>query len=145
MDGLLRDKTRPSRIPALAPDVIERMVEMTLQEPPGEATHWSSRTMATASGVSVGSVQRIWRAHGLKPHRVRTFKLSRDPQFADRVQDVVGLYMDPPQHALVLSVNETSQIQALVRTQPGLPLAEGIPPRTPTTTPGTARRSCSWH
>lgn len=125
--GLLRDKTRPSRIPALAPDVIERVVEMTLQEPPGEATHWSSRTMATASGVSVGSVQRIWRAHGLKPHRVRTFKLSRDPQFAERVQDIVGLYMDPPQHALVLSVDEKSQIQALERTQPGMPLAEGQP------------------
>lgn len=127
MDGLLRDKTRPSRIPALALDVVERVVEMTLHEPLGEATHWSSRTMATASGVSVGSVQRIWRAHSLKPHRVRTFKLSRDPQFAERVQDVVRLHMNPPQHALVLSVDEKSQIQALERIQPGLPMAEDQP------------------
>ncbi len=127
VDGLLRNQTRPSRIPALAPEVVERVVEMTLQEPSGEATHWSSRTMAAASGVSGTSVRRIWRAHGLKPHRVRTFKLSRDPKFAEKVQDVVGLYMNPPQHALVLSVDEKSQIQALERTQPGLPLAKGQP------------------
>ena len=127
VNGLLRDKTRPSRIPPLAPDFIERVVEMTLREPPGEATHWSSRTMAAASGVSGTSVRRIWRAHGLQPHRVRTFKLSRDPKFVEKVQDVVGLYMDPQQPALVLSVDEKSQIQALERTQPGLPLAKGQP------------------
>lgn len=127
MAGRLRDKTRPSGIPPLASEAVERVVEMTLQEPPGEATHWSSRTLAAATGVSVGSVQRIWRAHGLKPHRVRTFKLSHDPKFAEKVQDVVGLYMDPPQHALVLSVDEKSQIQALERTQPGLPMATNQP------------------
>src|SRR5512135_1170126 len=127
VEGLLRDKTRPSRIPPLAPEVVERVVEMTLREPLGEATHWSSRTLAAASGVSGTSVRRIWRAHGLKPHRVRTFKLSRDPKFAERVQDVVGLYMDPPQHALVLSVDEKSQIQALERTQTGLPMATNQP------------------
>lgn len=133
--GLLRDKTRPSRLPALAPEVVERVVEMTLHGPPGEATHWSSRTMAAARGVSGTSVRRIWRAHGPKPHRVRTFKLSRDPKFIEKVQNVVGLYMDPPQHALVLSVDGKSQIQALERTQPGLPLAKGQP--------ATARRRCS--
>src|SRR4051794_15044195 len=93
--------------------------------PPGEATHWSGRTMAKAAGVSHRSVQRIWAAHGLKPHRIRTFKLSKDPKFADKVQDIVGLYMDPPEHALVLSVDEKSQIQALDRTQPGLPMKPG--------------------
>jgi transposase len=127
VNGLGRDQTRPPGIPPLAPKVVERVVEMTLHEPPGEATHWSSRTLAAATGVSAGSVQRIWRAHGLKPHRTRTFKLSRDPKFAEKVQDVVGLYINPPQHALVLSVDEKSQIQALERTQPGLAMAKGQP------------------
>ena len=127
VEGLLRDKTRPSRIPPLAPEVVARVVEMTLREPPGEATHWSSRTMAAASGVSASSVRRIWRAHRLKPHRVRTFKLSRDPKFAEKVQDVVGLDLDPPQHALVLSVDEKSPIQALEHTQPKLPMAANQP------------------
>lgn len=131
MAGLLHDKTRPktrpSRLPPLAPEVVERVVEMTLQEPPGEAPPWSSRTMAAASGVSDSSVRRIGRAHGLKPHLGRTFKLSRDPQFAEKVQDVVGLYIDPPQHALVLLVDEKSQIQALERTQPGLPMTTDQP------------------
>src|SRR5882762_9112690 len=104
---------------------IERVVEMTLAEPPGETTHWTGRAMAKAAGVSHRSVQRIWAAHGLKPHRVRTFKLSNDPKFAAKVQDVVGLYVDPPEHALVLSVDEKSQIQALDRTQPGLPMKKG--------------------
>jgi hypothetical protein len=98
---------------------------MTLDSPPGEATHWTGRTMAKAAGVSHRSVQRIWGAHGLKPHRVRTFKLSNDPQFAAKVRDIVGLYMDPPEHALVLSVDEKSQIQALDRTQPGLLMKSG--------------------
>jgi len=105
--------------------VIERVVEMTLADPPGEATHWTGRAMAKAAGVSHRSVQRIWAAHGLKPHRVKTFKLSTDPKFAAKVQDVVGLYVDPPEHALVLSVDEKSQIQALDRTQPGLPMKKG--------------------
>jgi transposase len=109
----------------LLPAVIERVVEMTQAEPPGEATHWTCRAMAKAAGVSHRSVQRIWAAHGLKPHRVRTFKLSTDPKFAAKVQDVVGLYVDPPEHALVLSVDEKSQIQALDRTQPGLPMKRG--------------------
>src|SRR5580658_5947854 len=98
---------------------------MTLLEPPGETTHWTGRAMARAAGVSHRSVQRIWAAHGLKPHRVRTFKLSNDAKFAAKVQDVVGLYIDPPERALVLSVDEKSQIQALDRTQPGLPMKKG--------------------
>jgi transposase len=125
VDGLLHDATRPAGKPPLPAATIERVVEMTLAEPPGEATHWTCRAMAKAAGVSHRSVQRIWAAHGLQPHRVRTFKLSNDPKFAAKVQDVVGLYVDPPEHALVLSVDEKSQIQALDRTQPGLPLKKG--------------------
>ena len=125
VDGLLHDATRPAGKPALSPEVIARVVEMTLAEPPGERTHWTGRAMAQAAGVSLRSVQRIWAAHGLKPHRVRTFKLSNDPKFAAKLQDVVGLYVDPPEHALVLSVDEKSQIQALDRTQPGLPMKKG--------------------
>jgi transposase len=124
-DSLLRDKTRPSRIPALGPDVAERIVALTLQDPPGEAPHWTGAMMAKAVGVSVSSVQRIWRAHGLQPHRMRQFKLSKDPNFAAKLRDIVGLYVDPPAHAMVLSVDEQSQIQALERTQPGLPLKKG--------------------
>jgi len=125
VDGLLRDATRPGRKPPLAPAMVERIVAMILDGPPGEATHWSGRTMAKAAGVSHRSVQRIWAAHGLKPHRIRTFKLSKDPKFAAKVQDIVGLYMDPPEHALVLSVDEKSQIQALDRTQRGFPMKPG--------------------
>src|SRR3977135_1524796 len=95
---------------------------MTLADPPGARTHWSGRARAKAAGVSHRSVQRIWAAHGLRPHRVRTFKLSNDPKFAAKMQDVVGLYVDPPEHALVLLVDEKSQIQALDRTQPGRPM-----------------------
>ena len=124
-DGLLRDKTRPSRIKPLGAEVAEKIVALTLQEPPGEATHWTGAMMAKAAGVSVSSVQRIWRAHGLQPHRVRQFKLSNDPDFVPKLRDVVGLYVDPPAHAIVLSVDEKSQIQALDRTQPGLPLKKG--------------------
>jgi len=125
VEGLLHEATRPAGNPPLTAETIERVVEMTLAEPPGEATHWTGRAMAKAAGVSHRSVQRIWAAHGLKPHRVKTFKLSNDPKFAAKVQDVVGLYVDPPEHALVLSVDEKSQIQALDRTQPGLPLKKG--------------------
>jgi transposase len=124
-DGLLRDKTRPSRIEPLGADVAEKIVALTLTDPPGETTHWTGVMMAKAVGVSVSSVQRIWRAHGLQPHRVRQFKLSNDPKFVDKLRDVVGLYVDPPAHAIVLSVDEKSQIQALDRTQPGLPLKKG--------------------
>jgi transposase len=125
VDGLLRDKTRPSRKPPLDRAVIARVVELTALDPPGETTHWTASAMAKATGISVSSVQRIWRSHGLAPHRVRQFKLSKDPAFATKLRDVVGLYVDPPAHAVVLSVDEKSQIQALDRTQPGLPLKKG--------------------
>ena len=125
VDGLLRDKTRPSRVKPFGPEVAERIVALTLAEPPGETTQWTGRAMAKATGVSLSYVQRIWRSHGLQPHRIRTFKLSNDPQFAAKVRDIVGLYVDPPAHAVVLSVDEKSQIQALDRTQPGLPDEEG--------------------
>jgi transposase len=123
--GLLRDKTRPSRIPPLGPDIAERVIVLTQQDPYGETTHWTAAMMAMAAGISVSSVQRIWRTHGLQPHRVRQFKLSTDPQFAAKLRDIVGLYVDPPAHAIVLSVDEKSQIQALDRTQPGLPIKKG--------------------
>jgi transposase len=125
VDGLLHEATRPAGKPALPAAMIERVVEMTLGEPPGETTHWTGRAMAKAAGISHRSVQRIWAAHGLKPHRVKTFKLSNDPDFAAKLADIVGLYVDPPEHALVLSVDEKSQIQALDRTQPGLPIKRG--------------------
>ena len=124
-EGLLRDKTRPSRIPALGAEVAKRVVALTLTKPPGERTHWTGAMMAKASGISVSAVQRIWRAHGLRPHKVEQFKLSNDPKFAAKLRDVVGLYVDPPAHAIVLSVDEKSQIQALDRTQPGLPMKKG--------------------
>jgi transposase len=123
--GLWRDKTRRSRIPPLSPDVAKRVIALTLAGPPPAASHWSGSAMAKAAGVSVSSVQRIWRAHGLQPHRVRQFKLSNDPQFAAKLHEIVGLYVDPPDHAIVLSVDEKSQIQALDRTQPGLPMKKG--------------------
>src|SRR5882672_7128028 len=123
--GLLRDKTRPSRIPPLGPEVAERVVALTLADPPAETTHWTADLMARASGISASAVRRIWKAHGLQPHRYRQFKLSNDPNFVDKLRDVVGLYVDPPAHAIVLSLDEKSQIQALDRTQPGLPLKKG--------------------
>jgi len=123
--GLWRDKTRPSRLPALGPEVAERIVALTLAGPPPTASHWTGAAMAKAAGISVSSVQRIWRAHGLRPHLVRQFKLSNDPQFAAKLQEIVGLYVNPPDRAIVLSVDEKSQIQALDRTQPGLPMKKG--------------------
>jgi transposase len=125
VDGLLRDKSRPPGRTPLPRTVVERVVELTLGEPPGEATHWTGRAMAAAAGLSLRSVQRIWATHGLQPHRVKRFKLSKDPEFAAKLQDIVGLYVDPPAHAVVLSVDEKSQIQALDRTQPGLPMKRG--------------------
>jgi transposase len=125
VDGLLHDKTRPSRMPPLPAATVERVIALTQTDPPSEATHWTGAAMAGAARISVSSVQRIWRAHGLQPHRVRQFKLSTDPQFAAKLRDIVGLYVDPPAHAIVLSVDEKSQIQALDRTQPGLPLKKG--------------------
>jgi transposase len=123
--GLWHDKTRPSRIPPLDSKIAEHVVAVTLAGPPANASHWTGAAMAEAIGISVSSVQRIWRAHGLQPHRVRQFKLSNDPQFAAKLRDVVGLYVNPPDHAIVLSVDEKSQIQALDRTQPGLPMKKG--------------------
>jgi len=124
-DGLLRDKTRPSRVAPLGAEVVERVVALTQTDPPGETTHWTAALMAKETAISVSSVQRIWRIHGLQPHRVRQFKLSTDVKFIQRLRDVVGLYVDPPAHAIVLSFDEKSQIQALDRTQPGLPMKKG--------------------
>ena len=125
VDGLLKDATRPSRVKPLAPEKIAQVVHMTLHQKPPNATQWSVRSMAKAAGISYSSVQRIWQAHGLKPHLVKTFKVSRDKNFAAKVEDVVGLYLNPPDKALVLCVDEKSQIQALDRTQPGLPIKKG--------------------
>jgi len=123
--GLLRDKTRPSRVAPLGPEVAERVVTRTSSKPPGERTHWTGVLMAEACGISASAVHRIWRAHGLQPHKVKQFKLSNDPKFVEKLRDVVGLYVDPPAHAIVLSFDEKSQIQALDRTQPGLPMKKG--------------------
>ncbi len=123
--GLLKDASRPPGKKPLAAETVKQVVERTLHTTPPNATQWSVRTMAKAVGISHTTVQRIWKAHDLKPHRVRPFKLSRDKRFVEKVQDVVGLYLDPPDKALVLSVDEKSQIQALDRTQPGLPLKKG--------------------
>ena len=125
VDGLLRDKTRKPGKPPIPAETVARVVALTCADPPHQATHWTGRAMAKVAGISLRSVQRIWEAHQLQPHRVRTFKRSRDPRFADKLVDIVGLYLDPPAHAVVLSIDEKSQIQALDRTQPGLPLKPG--------------------
>jgi transposase len=125
VDGLLRDKTRQPGKPRTPDTTVQRLVALTCAAPPGEATHWTGRMMAKASGLSLRTVQRIWAAHQLQPHRLRTFKRSRDPEFIAKLADIVGLYLAPPRHAVVLSVDEKSQIQALDRTQPGLPLKPG--------------------
>lgn len=125
LEGLIKDAPRSGRKPSLTAEKVRRIVRRTIEETPRQATHWSTRSMAKAEGVSEKSVRRIWKRHGLKPHLVRTFKLSRDPNFAARLEEVVGLYLDPPEHAIVLSVDEKSQIQALDRTQPGLPIKKG--------------------
>jgi transposase len=125
VEGLLRDKTRKPGKPPLPPEMVRRVVDLTLAGPPEGVTQWSGRAMARTVGISLRSVQRIWEANGLQPHRVRSFKLSRDPEFVEKMMAVVGLYVDPPAHAIVLSVDEKSQIQALDRTQPGLPMKKG--------------------
>jgi hypothetical protein len=122
---LEKDAPRPGRTPTITDRRVRRVVDMTLHQKPASATHWSTRTMARAAGISEASVRRIWRAHGLKPHQVRTFTLRRDPQFQEKLEDIVGLYMNPPEHAMVLCADEKSQIQALDRTQPGLPMKKG--------------------
>lgn len=126
--GLEKDAPRPGHATVLTPARVRKIVTMTTQQKPANATHWSTRSMAAASGVSEASVRRVWKAHGLKPHRIDSFKLSNDPRFAEKLEDIVGLYLNPPEHALVLSLDEKSQIQALDRTQPGLPMKKGPAP-----------------
>jgi transposase len=118
VEGLLRDKTRPSRIPPLGVEVAERVVALTQTAPPAEATHWTAAMMAAEVGISASSVQRIWRAHGLAPHRVRQFKLSGDPQFVAKLRDVVGLYVDPPAHAVVLSSTRRARSRRWIARSP---------------------------
>jgi transposase len=123
--GIEKDASRPGRTPAITTKTVTRIVRKTTREKPEAATHWSTRSMAKAVGVSKATVQRIWAAHGLKPHLTRTFKLSNDPRFEEKLVDVVGLYLDPPEHALVLCADEKTSIQALDRTQRGLPIHRG--------------------
>jgi transposase len=123
--GLLKDAPRPGRPPSITPAISATLIAKTTQSMPANATQWSTRSMAKEMRISKASVSRIWRANGLKPHRVESFKVSNDPNFADKLEAIVGLYLNPPEHALVLSVDEKSQIQALDRTQPGLPLKKG--------------------
>ncbi|NYT23999.1 IS630 family transposase [Alcaligenaceae bacterium] len=128
VDGLL-DEPRPGTPRQIGDDVIEAVVTKTLEEKPADATQWSTRSMASAMGLSHATVARIWQAFGLQPHRQETFKLSSDPLFVDKVRDIIGLYLSPPMKAVVLCVDEKSQIQALDRTQPVLPMAPGLPER----------------
>jgi transposase len=123
--GIQKDAPRGGRPPKERQDLVLRIIEMTTQQKPAHATHWSTRTLAEALGTNRSLVNRVWRAHGLKPHLCRTFKVSNDPHFAEKLVDVVGLYLDPPEHALVLCVDEKSQIQALDRTQKSLPIYPG--------------------
>jgi len=128
IDGL-HDEPRPGAPRSIGDDAVEAVIVKTLEQTPTDATHWSTRSMAKATGMSQSAISRIWRAFGLKPHLVDSFKLSPDPQFVDKVRDIVGLYLNPPEGALVLCVDEKSQIQALDRTQPVLPLRPGLPER----------------
>jgi len=128
LDGL-HDEPRPGKPRTISDEDVERVIVKTLEETPAAATHWSTRSMAQATGMSQTAVSRIWRAFGLKPHLVETFKLSPDPQFIDKVRDIVGLYLNPPDAAVVLCVDEKSQIQALDRSAPILPLMPGTPQR----------------
>jgi hypothetical protein len=125
VEGLLRDKTRKPGKRPLPAATVAKILALPCGEPPRGATHWTGRMVAETVGVSLRAVQRLWEANHLQPHRVRTFKTSTDPAFAEKVEDVVGLYMNPPVHAVVVSIDEKSQIQALDRTQPGLPLKPG--------------------
>jgi transposase len=125
IDAMRQDAPRSGRTPTITAEVESRIVHATLNSKPAAATHWSTRTLAEHLGLSATTVRRVWRRNGLKPHLSRTFKLSRDPRFEDKLVDVVGLYLNPPDHALVLSCDEKSQIQALNRTQPGLPMKRG--------------------
>ena len=129
VEGLLKDAPRPGRKPRISEQKITEVVEATLNSSRANATHWSTRSMASAQGLSEASIRRIWKRHNLKPHLVETFKLSRYKNFVEKLKDVVGLYLNPPDKALVLCVDEKSQIQALDRTQPLLPLRPGVPAR----------------
>lgn len=122
LDAIRRDRPRGGRRQKYD---VEEIIRLTTQTKPPNATHWSSRSLAAVTGVSASTIARIWRAHGLKPHRVDTFKVSRDPEFVEKLRDIVGLYVSPPEHALVLCCDEKSQVQALDRTQPGLPMKKG--------------------
>jgi transposase len=124
-EGLLRDKTRKPGKPPLSVETVAKVLALPCSEPPGEATHWTGRMAAKAVGISLRAVQRIWTANRLQPPRWRTFKISTDPAFAEKVEEIVGLYLNPPAHAVVVSSDEKSHIQALDRTQPGLPLKRG--------------------
>jgi transposase len=123
--GLERDAPRPGRKPAIAASIKAELIHKTTQFKPANATHWSTRTMAAEMGISQTTVRRVWHAHGLKPHLMATFKVSNDKLFAEKLEAIVGLYLNPPEHAIVMCVDEKSQIQALDRTQPGLPLKKG--------------------
>ena len=123
--GLEKDAPGRGRKPMITPAQVQGVISKTTQEKPANATHWSTRTMAEASGLSEKSVRRIWHKHGLKPHLSRSFKVSNDPEFAEKLEAIVGLYLNPPEHAIVLCADEKSQIQALDRTQPGLPIKKG--------------------
>ena len=125
VDGLLREKTRPPGTPKTDAGKVAEVIQLTQEPPPHAATHWTLRAMAAKVGLAASTVRMIWKEHGLSPHRWRQFKLSRDPEFAKKLNDVVGLYVAPPTHAVVLAVDEKTQIQALDRTQPGLPLKKG--------------------
>jgi len=123
--GIEKDASRPGRTPAITAKTVTKIIQKTTREKPEAATHWSTRSMAKAIGVSKDTVRRVWAAHGLKPHLTRNFKLSNDPHFVEKLVDVVGLYLDPPEHALVLCADEKTSIQALDRTQRGLPIHRG--------------------
>lgn len=125
VDGLLKGKTRPPGLAPLPQDKVQEILTLTVAGKPVAATHWSTRKLAAEAGVSASTIRRIWKQHELKPHRVKSFKISNDPHFEDKLRDVVGLYVDPPEKAIVFSVDEKSQIQALDRTQPGLPMKPG--------------------
>src|SRR5215216_2801970 len=128
LDGL-HDEPRPGKPRTISDADVERVIVKTLQQQPANATHWSTRSLAAATGMSQTAISRIWRAFGLKPHQTEAFKLSPDPQFVDKVRDIVGLYLNPPEAAVVLCVDEKSQIQALDRSAPVLPLMPGVPER----------------
>jgi transposase len=125
LEGIVRDAPRPGRKPKISSRKVAQVIRLTTQTTPKDATHWSQRLMSEKVGVSMSSVGRIWKSHGLKPHRVNTFKLSNDSQFAEKLEAIVGLYLSPPDNAIVFSCDEKSQIQALDRTQPGLPMKRG--------------------